>query len=62
MHGIFQYFNKRKQWKNFKFSEFIFVLMIFNGGTKIDGQIGFMEFYDLLQKYNDNKLREQEQG
>jgi hypothetical protein len=34
--------------------------MIFNGGkTRIDGQIGIMEFYEVLQKYNDNKQREQ---
>lgn len=58
VHGVFQYFNKKQDWANYKFAEFIFVLMIFNGGkTRMDGNIDFTDFYAILQKYQDSKQK-----
>ena len=43
---------------SFKFAEFIFILMIFNGGkTRLDGHIDFTDFSVLLQNYYENKMK-----
>ena len=32
INAIFSYFNNQNEWNNYKFAEFMFVLMVFNGG------------------------------
>ena len=56
INSVFQYFNKIDEWKNYKFSQFVLILMIFNGGkARIEGNLCFSEFNELLQKYYDTK-------
>ena len=52
--------NKKKEWKNYQFAQFIFVLMIFNGGkSRIEGHSDFFDFFQHLQNYHDSKMKEQ---
>lgn len=54
INGVFQYFNKINNWENFKFANFVFVLMVFNGSnSRIQGQFNFVDFYSLLQQIKD---------
>lgn len=56
IHSIFQYFQKKDEWTSPNFTEFVLVLMIFNGGkTRMDGHIDFDDFYSILQKYCEYK-------
>ena len=59
MHGLFQYFNLKNQWRDYKFAEFIFVLMVFNTTkAKIEGQFDYLDFYEILKHYNESKQKE----
>lgn len=59
MNGLFQYFNLKNQWRDYKFAEFIFVLMVFNTTkAKIEGQFDYLDFYEILKNYNETKQKE----
>ena len=32
LNAILQYFNRKKQWESPQFCEYVFILMVFNGG------------------------------
>ena len=48
INSIFQYFNRKKHWDSPHFCEYIFILMVYNGGKqRLEGQ--FDNVYEQLQ-------------
>lgn len=50
--AVLQYLNKKQDWQQVKFAEFILIIMVLNGAKmRLNGQYNFSDFFVLLQDY-----------